>query len=252
MTSIVSQQSADDDGLDASALSSVSSNLRFWIPAIGLLVLDLWSKSWAFANLPVDGARPWLGGLFEFRRSLNDGAVFGSFNGYTSVFILASVLALLFVLYMFIHSSPRQRSLHVALALILSGALGNLYDRAFIKADVVQFRADLNQPRFQGKIVESQSPNMIHIGEWPDGSRVRAYDKSEVTVRNQGVVRDFIKFSPSFPARWPLVGGMEVWPWIFNVADAALVCGVVLLMLSSAREKRPETSAAGRRSPAVS
>lgn len=251
MTSIVSEQVTDEGRSDPSALSSLTSNLRFWIPAVCMVVLDLWSKSWAFANLPVDGSRPWLGGLFEFRRSLNDGAVFGSFTGYTGVFIFASVLALLFVLYMFVHSSPRQRSLHVALALILSGAVGNLYDRAFIKADVVDFHAEADQPSILGRIVPTENARMIHIGDWPEGTRVRAFDKSDVTVRQQGVVRDFIKFSPSFPPGWPWVGGVDVWPWIFNVADAALVCGVVLLMLSSAREKRPETTAAAHRSPAV-
>lgn len=252
MTSIVSSSTSDDNQYDQSALVSLSSNLRFWIPAVGVLVLDLWSKSWAFASIPADGARPWLGGLFEFRRSLNDGAVFGSFTGYTSVFIFASVLALLFVLYMFVHSSPRQRSLHVALALILSGAVGNLYDRAFIKADVIEFHPQAKQPVILGRIVPSENAKMVHIGDWPEGTRVRAFDKSEVTVRRQGVVRDFIKFSPRFPSGMPWVGGIDVWPWIFNVADAALVVGVILLMLSSAREKQPAHASAARRSPAVS
>ena len=37
-----------------------------------------------------------------------------------------------------------------------------------------------------------------------------------------------------------------------RVADAALVVGVILLMLSSAREKQPAHASAARRSPAVS
>jgi lipoprotein signal peptidase len=32
---------------------------------------------------------------------------------------------------------------------------------------------------------------------------------------------------------------MDVWPWIFNVADTALVIGVALLMLTSIVERRP-------------
>jgi len=48
----------------------------------------------------------------------------------------------------------------------------------------------------------------------------------------EGGVRDFIKFLPRLPTWIPLVGGFDAWPWIFNVADALLVCGVAILLLN--------------------
>ena len=66
--------------------------------------------------------------------------------------------------------------------------------------------------------------------------------------RRQGVVRDFIKVEPKF-------GRFELWPWVFNVADALLVAGVALLLLNfwwERREARAHASgAAGEASAAA-
>lgn len=207
-----------------------------------LLFLDLWSKSWVFQNLAPDEVRSIVPGLLDFRRSLNDGAVFGSFSGYASAFILASMFALGFVLYLFVNSSANQRLLHVALAMVLSGAVGNMYDRAFMKADVVRVQdAKLGRTMSViGRIVD-ESDDSIRIGDWPEGTHPQVFRRSEVEIRHQGVVRDFIKFVPRFPASFSSLAQREVWPWIFNVADAALVCGVILLLLTSLFERRTES-----------
>ena len=199
-----------------------------------LAALDLRSKQWVFCTLAPDETRPILNNLVELRRSLNDGAVFGSFTGYVAVFIVASVFAVGFVVYMFARSGRGQWGLHVALAMVLSGAMGNLYDRAFIKADVVRFQSDSGQQRsFIGKLLNDPSDSLLRVGEWPDGRDERVFKRSEVVLSRQGVVRDFIKFVPKFPKGIPRFGGLDVWPWIFNVADASLVIGVALLLLHS-------------------
>ncbi len=60
--------------------------------------LDLWSKAWVFSNLKANTARPFIPDVLVFHRSLNDGAVFGSFTGQVGLFIAASFFALGFVL----------------------------------------------------------------------------------------------------------------------------------------------------------
>jgi lipoprotein signal peptidase len=221
------------------AIGHLASHLRFWIAAAVVLALDLYSKSRAFRDLGPEEARAVLGGVFEFRRSLNAGAVFGSFAGYVEVFIIASVLALGFVFYLFAHSGRGQRVVHIALALILAGALGNLYDRAFIIADVARIQtASGRDALFVGVLQSEPDDPVVRIGDWPDGNNVRTLRKSEVTLQTQGVVRDFIKFVPRFPLWVPKLGGQEVWPWVFNIADAALVCGVGLLLLSCWPERK--------------
>ena len=45
--------------------------------------------------------------------------------------------------------------------------------------------------------------------------------------------------------RWPGAGGRpgspEVWPWIFNPADVALLAGVGLIFLITLRGPKPES-----------
>ncbi len=240
MTAFAPHVAATVEDRPESAIRNLASHVRFWLPAAILLFVDLWSKDWAFANLSSDEGRIIIPGFLEFRRSLNDGAVFGSFTGYVGVFILASLFALGFVFYLFANSTRWQRSLHVALAMILAGAIGNLYDRAFVKADIVRYRDDSRQRNSViGTLIGEPTGEKIRLGDWPDGRNPRPYATSEVTLHRQGVVRDFIKFIPKFPSSWSRVGGFDLWPWVFNVADAALVVGVALLLLNCFFDRKP-------------
>ncbi len=210
-----------------SAIRDARSHLRLWPMAAVALVADLWSKHWAFSALPPDPAK-WelVPNLMSFQRSLNTGALFGLGKGMTPVFIAASILALGFVLYLFIHSTPHRRSLHVALGLVLAGAMGNLYERAFVIADTVRFEIKGESYVRAGVIHESTSAG-ISLAPFPEGGKPNEFIPSGYSpqVRRQGVVRDFIKMEPR-------IGGVEVYPWVFNLADAWLVIGVALLMLN--------------------
>ena len=221
------------------ALTHLSSHLRFWMVAAGVLVVDLWSKKWIFSNLGPSEVKPVLGHLFEFRRSVNDGAVFGFFTGQVGLFILASLFAFGFVFYLFAFSGRTQRGLHVALSLILAGALGNLYDRAAMKADIVTYRDDAGRPaKVIGRINEDSTETYVHIGHWPEGKPGQRFGRNDIEIRQQGIVRDFIKFVPGFPAWVPRLGGRDIWPWVFNIADASLVCGVGALLCTSWLSRR--------------
>ena len=66
----------------------------------------------------------------DFTLSTNRGIVFGWYLPPWSV-LIATVLTIGLVGYFFATSDARARTAHVALAMILAGALGNLYDRMF-------------------------------------------------------------------------------------------------------------------------
>jgi len=235
MASTTDKSNAPDGTGPSPASTHLPSHLRFWIPTGVILWLDLWSKHQIFKTLSADTAVTVWGSVLEFRRSLNDGAVFGSFTGYTTLFIIASTLALCFVLYLFMRSSRRQWLLHLSLAMILAGAIGNLYDRAFVKADVARITYDSGERRsLIGKLLSEPQDRPVRIGDWPDGGNPRTLRDpaiDSVQLRHQGVVRDFIRFVPKFPEWVPRLGGTDVWPWVFNVADASLVVGVFLLLI---------------------
>jgi signal peptidase II len=216
--------------------------LRIWPVAFGGLAVDLWSKHWAFThgNVP-DESRVVVDKLLSFQLSLNSGALFGLGRGMAPLFVAASVLALLFVWYLFTQSTRDRRSLHVALGLILGGALGNLYDRSFHEADAVfgppapGFWHGLlgDHVYATGVLLNAPEDPIWQLGRFPDGiGDVREVpNREELYLKSVPVVRDFIKIDAT-------ILGKPVWQWIFNIADVLLVIGVGLLLLNFWWERR--------------
>jgi lipoprotein signal peptidase len=95
-----------------------------------LLAADIGLKAWSFTpgNVGPDGT-PLIPNILALRLTYNEGAIFGSMQGYKWFFVVASAVAAGLILYFFWQSSSRERATHIALALILAGAMGNLYDR---------------------------------------------------------------------------------------------------------------------------
>jgi signal peptidase II len=67
--------------------------------------------------------------VLALQLTLNHGAVFGLGQGWRWIFVLFSLLAMGVLGAIFARSGPRSTVLHIALAMVLAGALGNLYDR---------------------------------------------------------------------------------------------------------------------------
>ena len=100
---------------------------------------------------------------------------------------------------------------------------------------------DRFRPQLIGRIVSGPDDPIVRIGDYPDGANPQSFTRATVTIRRQGVVRDFIKFVPKFPSWVPRFAGRDVWPWVFNIADAALVCGVFLLLIHTWLDRKPNT-----------
>lgn len=97
---------------------------------------DLYSKSAVFDRLGYPrGQGPvyqWLGRLstFQLYTSFNEGALWGVGQGLTWLFAALSVVAVMVIVYCLLKTlAGRSNWLTVALCLVLSGTLGNLYDR---------------------------------------------------------------------------------------------------------------------------
>jgi len=120
--------------------------------AVSMLGADLLTKHLAFervAGRPVvlsreNAGQYWLipdhdpiaiiPGLLSLKLTANTGAVFGLGKGGQWVFIVVSILAMTVIGHVFWRSKPSAWLMHVALGLILAGALGNLYDRVRFNA----------------------------------------------------------------------------------------------------------------------
>lgn len=188
-----------------------ASILLFVIVTLVVGAADLGLKYYAFhhvAGEPVAldlSAPPYFGvphheptvlvpGVLNLQLTANEGAIFGIGKGQRWVFIVVGVVAIGFVTRIFWRSDAKLTLFHIALALILSGAVGNLYDRAFY-----------------------------------------------------GVVRDMLHMFPNsdlpFGLSWP-GGGRGLYPWIFNLADVALLFGVVTVVVVTWRHAPPPKQAA--------
>jgi len=199
------------------ALRSPASYVRFLLIAVAGLAVDLWSKHWAFETLQQGGRWVIIPRVLEFQTMLNQGALFGFGQGRTTLFLIASVFALALVVWMFAQSSPKRWLLQFALGAIFAGALGNMYDRMFVRL------SDTHQNGVFFEVVE-QEGDLWRLEEYPphEGGLRRYVTQKPNEV---GFVRDFLKI----PTRW--FTGHELWPWVFNVADALLVIGVSILAL---------------------
>lgn len=225
---------------EQAALRDVASHVRLWGVAIVGLVIDLWSKHWAFHTLRQGGHRTIVPNVLEWHITMNPGALFGIGSGQTEVFLVASVLALALVMWMFSASSRRSWLMHIALGGILAGAIGNMYDRATVQLVMLGVQTPAGPvPRYYektGLVENDDGDEMLILQEYPvvEGTPVRSIplDRVDELPPTIGYVRDFIKI----PTRW--FGGNDIWPWVFNVADMLLVGGVGILAIRMFADRR--------------
>jgi signal peptidase II len=92
------------------------------------LLADLWTKNLAVDQLQNGRMVDFIHGWLQFEFIENPGAVFGIAPGKTGVFILVSIMAIVFLTYLFSTSAGRP-VYQVILGLLLAGVLGNMYDR---------------------------------------------------------------------------------------------------------------------------
>lgn len=110
-------------------------NLPFYIGmivmALGLFLLDYFSKHWAYDNLEYgDKAVTFIPGLIDFQLVFNNGAAWGSLSGQSwflvTISLIASLALLFFLLFRF---DKYNATIRVGISLMLPGAVGNLVDR---------------------------------------------------------------------------------------------------------------------------
>lgn len=114
----------------------MSALLRKWlalfIVAGFVIALDQFSKAWIITNLKIwDSVQPIpaLYPYFQFTRSANTGVAFGMGEGASMIFLALSILISVVLLYYYARSKPEALLQHVALAMVIGGALGNVIDR---------------------------------------------------------------------------------------------------------------------------
>lgn len=164
-----------------------------WITAAAVLA-DQLAKVTVLRYMYRGQSIPVLGDWLKFTFTENPGMAFGITFGPRSLVTISSIVATLLIIVYLVKVRNDYLPYRASLALILGGALGNIIDRIFYG---VLLGYDTF---FVGKVVD-----FFHVNLW------------------NGVI----------PIGIPLVGGtyVSLFP-IWNVADMAIVCGVVGILLT--------------------
>ena len=175
-----------------------------------VIVIDQVTKVIVLNTMSLGDSIPLIGGWLKFTFTENPGMAFGLELGPPATITIFSILAtVLIILYLF-KVGNIYTPYRVSLSMVLGGALGNIIDRVFYGKILY------DDPLFLGKVVD-----FIHVNVW------RGY----------------------VPESVPFIGGnyMALFP-IWNVADMAIVCGVMGILIFQRRfhdilEPKPDSDA---------
>lgn len=110
--------------------------LRKWLPLILIVCLaiaiDQISKNWVIANMVIGetiAPLPALQPFFQFTRSTNTGIAFGIGSGGSEIFLVLSSIITCALVYFYAQSRPDAHLQHIALSMVIGGAIGNVIDR---------------------------------------------------------------------------------------------------------------------------
>jgi signal peptidase II len=103
-----------------------------------IIIADQITKQIFWRSFTVGQSVDVIDGLFRITLVRNPGAAFGVFQGGRVVFVVASVVAIVFIILVARKLSPAERYKRFLLGLILGGAIGNLIDRVYA-GEVIDF-----------------------------------------------------------------------------------------------------------------
>ena len=90
---------------------------------------DLLTKNLALKHLGLYNRIDFLGGFIRLDLTYNKGGVFGIMQGYKNFFLVVSVIVLLVMVAYYFYEKHMPALFRIAMALIMGGAAGNIFDR---------------------------------------------------------------------------------------------------------------------------
>lgn len=190
-----------------------------------ILFFDQFLKIYIKTNFEPGEQYPLLGNWLILDYIENPGMAFGTTFGAKmwhklalSVFRIIAIVGICYYWYKQAKKGVRTEFL-IAIGLILAGATGNLIDSMFY--DFI-FQKDYD-PCMPFNILEGS------------GNKVDCNFLGEQETRHTGFllanVVDMFKFQATWPEWMPWLGGSEVFPAIWNVADFSITSGIILIFI---------------------
>ena len=107
-----------------------------------ILLVDQFSKFLILKYLGLNATYVVIKGIFSITPTLNTGGGFGILPDLTFLFILISILTIIFIIYTLLSRKLKGKIFVYSISMILAGALGNLVDRLRLGAviDFIDFK----------------------------------------------------------------------------------------------------------------
>jgi signal peptidase II len=202
-----------------------------------ILIADQWIKVHIKSTFEPGEQRPLFGNWLVLQYIENQGMAFGATFSTSqwgklslSLFRVAAIIGIAYYLFTQARKGVRKEFI-IALSFILAGAMGNLIDSMFY--DYIFPYDPCNRFNFaEGSGLTHMCP---HYGE--------------IEVKHTGFlygnVVDMFRFQMNWPQWMPWLGGKEVFPAIWNLADGSITVGVFMVFFRQRKyfpKKAAETS----------
>lgn len=187
-----------------------------------ILIGDQALKIYIKNNFAPGEVAPLIGNWFLLDYTENPGMAFGTTFGSAvwhklalSIFRIIAIIGICIFWYRQAKEGAKREFL-IALGLILAGATGNLFDSMFYDF-VFEYEPCMPFNTLEGSGIITDCGIFGEI-------------ETRHTGFLMGNVVDMFKFQAFWPEWMPIVGGREVFPAIWNVADASITTGVLMVL----------------------
>ncbi|HBS85619.1 MAG: lipoprotein signal peptidase [Bacteroidetes bacterium GWF2_38_335] len=188
-----------------------------------VLLIDQLLKIYIKTNYYLGEEIPVLGDWFKLHFTENPGMAFGMKLGgsigklFLSIFRILAVIGIgWYLVYLTKRKTPV--GLIISIALIFAGAIGNIIDSAFY-----------------GLIFDQGMVFSPEINRWIPYPGVAEMNFEGYAPAFKGCVVDMLYFEMYWPEWMPWIGGGQVFPPVFNIADSSITVGVFLLLIFQGR-----------------
>ncbi len=188
-----------------------------------ILVLDQVIKVYVKTHFAPYDSYPLLGNWFVAEYIENQGMAFGTVFGSQAWHKLAlsifRIVAISAIVYYWIKQAKRGAPMEflVAIGFVMAGATGNLIDSMFYDF-IFEYDPCVRFNFLEGSGIEHD------CAFW-------GIQETRHTGFLQGNVVDMFRFNATWPQWVPWLGGEQVFPAIWNVADGAITLGVIMVFI---------------------
>ncbi|MCK4422199.1 signal peptidase II [candidate division WOR-3 bacterium] len=129
--------------MEESGILSTKRKIPFLTISLVILILDQLTKKWIVNSMWLGQSKSIIGDVVHFTYIRNPNSVFGLHFGGPMISTILTIVAFIFVIYLFIVA---ERPLFlIAVSFIIGGALGNLTDRLLYREVVDFIRVGVNR-----------------------------------------------------------------------------------------------------------